>query len=275
MKQLRTQNLGINFLSRDALKAMGKSDPSKLWFVPCGFISESWVSDDDSTWYLKFSNGTAMQGGALTTSNVTVAFPLPFVDTSYSLTIGYTGLTSTTGTNKGYAQAGMKTATSFFIRARYNTTTYAEACDWMACGGGKPMKQLHTQNLGINFLSRNDLAGVGSLDPTKLWFVPAECVVEAWLSSDGLSWYRRFSSGIVLQGGTVPTTNALVTLPTPFANGNYTITLAHTQMATPDGGEWAYCQCGVKTPTSFWLRARLNSTNYSERCDWVAFGIGL
>jgi hypothetical protein len=134
MKQLRTQNLGINFLSQDALKALGKSDPSKLWFVPCGVIAESWVSADGGTWYLKFSNGTAMQGGTLAASNVTVTLPLPFVDTNYSLTIGYTALTAQYESVRGYAQAGMKTATSFFIRVRYDTTTYEAACDWMACG---------------------------------------------------------------------------------------------------------------------------------------------
>jgi hypothetical protein len=137
------------------------------------------------------------------------------------------------------------------------------------------MKQVRTQNLGINFLSQNDLDGVESLDPTKLWFIPAECVVESWISPDGRSWYRRFSSGLVLQGGTVPTTNVLITLPTPFANANYTIALGFTQLKTPDDEPWAYSQSGVKTPVSFWLRARLGSTTYTERCDWVAFGIGL
>ncbi|MDR2341029.1 MAG: hypothetical protein LBD72_01690, partial [Puniceicoccales bacterium] len=43
----------------------------------------------------------------------------------------------------------------------------------------------------------------------------------------------------------------------------------------PDDGAWAYPQCGVKTQTSFWLRARLNTTIYTEKCDWVAIGIGL
>jgi hypothetical protein len=134
MKQLRTQNLGINFLSKESLEALGQSDPSKLWFVPCGFATKSWTSDDGRTWYLKFSNGTAMQGGTLSASNVAVTFPLPFADASYSLTIGYTALDSSSAANVSYAQAGMKTATSFFVRARYNTSTYAVACDWMACG---------------------------------------------------------------------------------------------------------------------------------------------
>jgi hypothetical protein len=138
------------------------------------------------------------------------------------------------------------------------------------------MKQLRTQNLGINFLSRDDLAAMDSPDPTKLWFVPVEYgVVEAWISSDGLSWYRRFSSGLVLQGGTVPTTPKLVTLPTPFRNSNYTVTLGHTHLTAPDSTELAYSQCGMKTTTSFWLRAWASTGYYNQRCDWVAFGLGL
>jgi hypothetical protein len=137
------------------------------------------------------------------------------------------------------------------------------------------MKQLRTQNLGINFLSQQTVDSMDSLDPSKLWFVPAECVVEAWISADGLSWYRKFSSGLVFQGGTVPTTNVQITLPTPFANNAYTVVLGFTKLETPDDGALAYPQCGVKTQTSFWLRARLNTTTYTEKCDWVAFGIGL
>jgi hypothetical protein len=134
MKQLRTQNLGINFLSRASLEALGESDPSKLWFVPCGLVGESWVSGDGRTWYLKFSNGTALQGGSLAVSNVTVTLPLPFLDATYSLAIGYAALASSSGSNTAYAQAGAKTATSFFIRTRYDTTTSADSCDWMAYG---------------------------------------------------------------------------------------------------------------------------------------------
>jgi hypothetical protein len=134
MKQLRTQNLGINFLSQDALEAMGKSDPSKLWFVPCGFVTESWASEDNSTWYLKFSNGTALQGGAPYPTNKTITLPIPFINANYSLVIGCTELTSSSGSNKAYAQAGVKTATSFFLRGRYDTGTSGEHYDWMACG---------------------------------------------------------------------------------------------------------------------------------------------
>jgi hypothetical protein len=137
------------------------------------------------------------------------------------------------------------------------------------------MKQLRTQNLGINFLSQEAVDAMDSMDPTKLWFVPAECVVEAWISADGPSWYRKFSSGLVFQGGTVPTTDVFVTLPTPFANANYTIALGFTQLTSPDDGPHAYSQSGMKSQTSFFLRARLNKTTYTEKCDWVAFGIGL
>jgi hypothetical protein len=138
------------------------------------------------------------------------------------------------------------------------------------------MKQLRTQNLGINFLSRPAAEAMDSLDPTKLWFIPAECVVEGWISEDGLCWYRRFSNGLLMQGGTVPTTAQMVILPAPFLNNHYTLTLGFTAVTEPGTeGPHAYCQGGVKTPQSFWLRARLGSTTYAESCDWTAFGIGL
>lgn len=136
MKQLRTQNLGINFLPGASLEALGKSDPTKLWFVPSGFIIESWVDREGRDWYLKFSNGTALQGGVLASGagNVTVTLFVPFVDTNYSLVIGYTGLYATNSSSNRYGQAGVKTTTSFFIRSRYNTSTSTDPCDWMACG---------------------------------------------------------------------------------------------------------------------------------------------
>lgn len=48
-------------------------------------------------------------------------------------------------------------------------------------------------------------------------------VIESWISDDGLSWYRKYSSGWVEQGGMLSGTSATVTLPIEMANTNYNI----------------------------------------------------
>ena len=62
-------------------------------------------------------------------------------------------------------------------------------------------------------------------------------VTEAWISEDGLSWYRKYSSGWVEQGGfynRTTTGTMYMTLPVEMADTNYT----------------AICSCSVKDRTS-------------------------
>jgi hypothetical protein len=86
------------------------------------------------------------------------------------------------------------------------------------------MKIEHANHLEVNFLTRAMVDDLDKLDRKKLWMMEADAVVENWVSSDGLSWFLRYSNGWVIQGGVMSTSTqqTTVTLPTPFSNTNYT-----------------------------------------------------
>jgi len=46
----------------------------------------------------------------------------------------------------------------------------------------------------------------------------ADYVVDSWHASDGTSWYRKWKSGWIEQGGWISSSSSSVTFPTPFAD---------------------------------------------------------
>jgi hypothetical protein len=136
MRQLREQNLGINFLSSEAAGKINSFDGHKLWAVHLAVISEFWEAPDGTSWYRRYSDRWLEQGGTLTTTSVTVTLPAPFANADYTLVTGFTGLESSSSSNAQHTQAGVKTATSFYIRTRYGSTVSDYSSDWMAFGMG-------------------------------------------------------------------------------------------------------------------------------------------
>jgi hypothetical protein len=136
MKQLREQNLGINFLSTEAAGKISSFDQHKLWAAHVAVISEFWESPDGTSWYRRYSDGWLEQGGTLTATGVTVALPAPFANADYTLVTGYTALKSTDSPYASHTQAGVKTATSFYIRTRFGSSISNYSSDWMAFGMG-------------------------------------------------------------------------------------------------------------------------------------------
>ena len=103
----------------------------------------------------------------------------------------------------------------------------------------------------------------------------ADHVVEVWTAADGSAWYRKYSSGWVEQGGTLPagtTTTLTITFPMQFANADYTILKSFSIHNNGEGGGGSiiYNQAGfyAKTATS----ARTSMTNLMDAAFWIAFG---
>ena len=103
----------------------------------------------------------------------------------------------------------------------------------------------------------------------------ADHVVEVWTAADGSAWYRKYSSGWVEQGGTLPagtTTTLTITFPMQFANADYTILKSFSihNDGEGGGGSLIYNQAGfyAKTATS----ARTSMTNLMDAAFWIAFG---
>lgn len=97
----------------------------------------------------------------------------------------------------------------------------------------------------------------------------ADYVIESWCAADGTSWYRKYKSGWVEQGGI--TTSAAVNFPVPFSNTNYTID-AIAEMI--DGGVGTISVCYAnKTATSISLQVRWNGgARDTAQKMWFACG---
>ena len=103
----------------------------------------------------------------------------------------------------------------------------------------------------------------------------ADHVVEVWTAADGSAWYRKYSSGWVEQGGTLPTGTTIVltvTFPVQFANADYTILKSFSIHNDGEGGGGSiiYNQAGFYTKTA--TSARTSMTNLMDAAFWIAFG---
>ena len=103
----------------------------------------------------------------------------------------------------------------------------------------------------------------------------ADHVVEVWTAADGSAWYRKYSSGWVEQGGTLPTGTTIVltvTFPIQFANADYTILKSFSIHNDGEGGGGSiiYNQAGFYTKTA--ATAKTSMTNLMDAAFWIAFG---
>lgn len=101
-------------------------------------------------------------------------------------------------------------------------------------------------------------------------------ITKAWKSTDGSSWYRRWSDGFVEQGGKIPNGDALTwctaTLNTPFTTTSYTLVVG----ACVTNGSSASSQqknnyfLGTKSANSFCYHQLADVAN--PTADWYACG---
>lgn len=94
-------------------------------------------------------------------------------------------------------------------------------------------------------------------------------VVESQVNADG-SWYRKYKSGWLEQGGI--STGQTVTFLKSFANTNYTLTLGHEFGNASDANIWLQFAKGGKTTTGFTYANATTPANTS--INWEAKGMG-
>ena len=120
----------------------------------------------------------------------------------------------------------------------------------------------HTTNIGTN---TNDIAALKGYD----------YVIESQLptAENNYTWYRKYKSGWVEQGGKTATGTGgeTVTLPIAMTDTNYTIicSLKRTNSDHGTGGFDRYPGTGHITTTSFWLEQPSNNLYYT---NWVVYG---
>ena len=95
-------------------------------------------------------------------------------------------------------------------------------------------------------------------------------VTDTWKSSDGISWYRKWSDGFIEQGGYHQNTSVLdtVTLHTPFKTSEYTLIVSDYNTTEVGGGHaTSPYGCG-KTTTAF----KISQVKNTYEAFWYAAG---
>ena len=166
-----------------------------------------------NNWYVLYSDGWLEQGGVST--GQTVAFLKSFANTNYTLTLGHEfGNSSDANVWLQFAKGG-KTTTGFTYA---NATTPANtSINWEAKGyaAGTPMENImypwisaYTSAVPASTAQAAEftgaLSGKANTDLSNV-LSNIDYVVESQVNSDG-SWYRKYKSGWLEQGGTLDTT---------------------------------------------------------------------
>lgn len=96
-----------------------------------------------------------------------------------------------------------------------------------------------------------------------------DTVIKEWRSSDGLSWYRKWKSGWVEQGGYDGTNSGNnghnVNLHVPFSDSNFFATAS----SSADGYLVAITS---KSTTCFWAHTWFSNQGYQKPFYWYACG---
>ena len=166
-----------------------------------------------NNWYVLYSDGWLEQGGVST--GQTVTFLKSFANTNYTLTLGHEfGNSSDANVWLQFAKGG-KTTTGFTYA---NATTPANtSINWEAKGyaAGTPMENImypwisaYTSAVPASTAQAAEftgaLSGKANTDLSNV-LANIDYVVESQVNSDG-SWYRKYKSGWLEQGGTLDTT---------------------------------------------------------------------
>ena len=95
-------------------------------------------------------------------------------------------------------------------------------------------------------------------------------VTDTWKSSDGISWYRKWSDGFIEQGGYHQNTSVLdtVTLHTPFKTSEYTLIVSDYNTIGLGGGHATSPYGCSKTTTAF----KISQVKNTYEAFWYAAG---
>ena len=234
-----------------------------------------------NNWYALYSDGWLEQGGVST--GQTVAFLKSFANTNYTLTLGHEfGNSSDANVWLQFAKGG-KTTTGFTYA---NATTPANtSINWEAKGyaAGTPMENImypwisaYTSAVPASTAQAAEftgaLSGKANTDLSNV-LANIDYVVESQVNSDG-SWYRKYKSGWLEQGGKLITGTGNYTFLKPYASLlNVTIQVMTTNGdLTTNVGAWLLSP--NPTNTGFYIIDNFDPT-YFNSGYWYAVGQGV
>ena len=98
-------------------------------------------------------------------------------------------------------------------------------------------------------------------------------IIETWKSSNGSSWYVKFSNGFIMQATTIyGNTSEWITLPIPFTTTVYTVEVSPTGSDSLSASDWGYIGAfpKVRELTRVYIRtfANYNSTALVLCCGY-------
>lgn len=233
-----------------------------------------------NNWYALYSDGWLEQGGVST--GQTVAFLKSFANTNYTLTLGHEfGNSSDANVWLQFAKGG-KTTTGFTYA---NATTPANtSINWEAKGyaAGTPMENImypwisaFTSTIPASTAQAAEftgaLSGKANTDLSNV-LANIDYVVESQVNSDG-SWYRKYKSGWLEQGGKLITGTGDYTFLKPYASLlNVTIQVMTTNdVGATNAGAWLLSP--GPTNTGFQILGNFDPTYYNSGY-WYAVGQG-
>ena len=96
-------------------------------------------------------------------------------------------------------------------------------------------------------------------------------------SANGYTWFRKYASGWVEQGGLVATSSSdssIITLPVTMVDTNYQIIAINEPTDSINAWGWVFVKRNSKTTTGFMLSSRYGSgQEVSLRARWQVSGM--
>lgn len=198
----------------------------------------------DPYWYRRYADGWVEQGGIYVApanaANILVPFPISMADTNYTLTTTYTqpttwesntGNTAMNVTCRLAASTNRKLTNGFYFNSVGVDGVYSWRVSGKASVGSETLYQRAMVQLAVSATDEalETCTGVlANVAANTAAIAGADYVIESQLptAANNYTWYRKYKSGWVEQGGIVPPnsgTSGTVILPVVMSDTNYTV----------------------------------------------------
>ena len=232
------------------------------------------VKNTDGTWFNLYSNGWVEQGGE-TTAGGTITLPVEMSDAHYTVT---QGIKYTTSSQWSIGSIRPVSTTTINVNKGNGDASWWHVCGYAAesayASAGMNLEYYYVgtfsqeaveQTAGLNAEMFNGKADRNLLNTTD----NVDIVVESQLptSTNGYTWYRKYKSGWVEQGGVLPTNVSSVTLPIEMSDSNYMFQVSGYKRSDTSTMSWNYISSNTQTATGFTIAA----SGGGQRC-WEVKG---
>lgn len=242
------------------------------------------TSENNYTWYRIYNDGWVEQGGQIndtTDGSVSVSLPVRVADANYTpqITGEYISNTGTATNNGASKAAGAFSARgqASFTLWKQGATPYGWQVDAYAQGHTAPTERYMIQLAsGATDTALETCTEVLS-DVAELKGYDYVVDFQAPTSANNYTWYRKYKSGWVEQGGhtTQGTNPRVVNLPVTMADTHYTITYGGDNSAMPTPLVYSrVTQTYSRATTYFEATGVINNTDGTDyEFDWIVSGM--